>query len=104
MAASRSMYWRSWSIAGSNRNRLARVRLERDTEKLNLLAIFNYVVAGLSQQFHFLQSHCFILLSPAWPRVSPFSRYFYTAVGVIFIFATRHGTAKPGEELPPEFL
>jgi Ca2+/Na+ antiporter len=43
-------------------------------------------------------------LSPAWPRCSPFSRYFYTAVGVIFRFATRHGTAKPGEELPPEFL
>jgi hypothetical protein len=28
----------------------------------------------------------------------------YTAVGVIFIFAARHGTAKPGEELPPEFV
>src|SRR5207247_10057292 len=25
-------------------------------------------------------------------------------VGGIFIFAARHGTAKPGEELPPEFL
>ena len=23
---------------------------------------------------------------------------------MIFIFAARHGTAKPGEELPPEFL
>ena len=28
----------------------------------------------------------------------------YTALGVIFIFAARRGTAKPGEELPPEFL
>ncbi|HEU5247308.1 MAG TPA: hypothetical protein VFU09_09485, partial [Candidatus Udaeobacter sp.] len=28
----------------------------------------------------------------------------YTTVGAIFIFAARHGTAKPGEELPPEFL
>jgi hypothetical protein len=28
----------------------------------------------------------------------------YTAVGVVFIFAARHGTTKPGEELPPEFL
>ncbi|HYK23487.1 MAG TPA: hypothetical protein VEU75_02355, partial [Candidatus Acidoferrum sp.] len=28
----------------------------------------------------------------------------YTTIGVIFIFAARHGTAKPGEELPPEFL
>jgi hypothetical protein len=28
----------------------------------------------------------------------------YTAVGLIFIFAARHGTAKPDEELPPEFL
>ena len=33
-----------------------------------------------------------------------FSPLLYTAVGVIFIFAARHGTAKPGEELPPEFL
>jgi hypothetical protein len=28
----------------------------------------------------------------------------YTSVGVIFIIAARHGAAKPGEELPPEFL
>ena len=61
------------------------MRLERDTEQLNLLAIFHYVVAGLAALFSF-----FPLL--------------YTAVGVIFIFAARHGTAKPGEELPPEFL
>ena len=28
----------------------------------------------------------------------------YTSVGVIFIYAARHSTAKSGEELPPEFL
>src|SRR5205814_10257229 len=28
----------------------------------------------------------------------------YTIIGSIFIFAARHGTPKPGEELPPEFL
>jgi hypothetical protein len=50
-----------------------------------LLAIFQYVVAGLAALFSF-----FPLL--------------YTTVGTIFIFAARHGTPKPGEELPPEFL
>jgi hypothetical protein len=59
--------------------------MDGDTDQLNLLAIFHYVVAGLGALFSF-----FPLL--------------YTAVGVIFIFAARHGTAKPGEELPPEFL
>lgn len=59
--------------------------MDRDTEQLNLLAIFHYVVAGLAALFWF-----FPLL--------------YTALGVIFIFAARHGTVKPGEELPPEFL
>jgi hypothetical protein len=59
--------------------------MDRDTEQLNLLAIFHYVVAGLAAIFSF-----FPLL--------------YTAIGVIFIFAARHGTAKSGEELPPEFL
>ena len=59
--------------------------MDRDIEQLNLLAIFHYIVAGLAAIFSF-----FPLL--------------YTAVGVIFIFAARHGTAKPGEELPPEFL
>ena len=59
--------------------------MDRDTEQLNLLAIFHYVVAGLAALFSF-----FPLL--------------YTALGVIFIFAARHGTVKPGEELPPEFL
>jgi len=59
--------------------------MDRDIEQLNLLAIFHYVVAGLATLLSF-----FPLL--------------YTAVGVIFIFAARHGTAKPGEDLPPEFL
>ena len=59
--------------------------MDRDTEQLNLLAIFHYVVAGLAALFSF------------FPLI-------YTAVGVIFIFAARQGTAKPGEELPPEFL
>src|SRR2546430_14681541 len=59
--------------------------MDRDTEQLNLLAIFHYVVAGLAALFSF-----FALL--------------YTTVGAIFIFAARHGTPKPGEELPPEFL
>jgi hypothetical protein len=59
--------------------------MNRDQEHLQLLAIFHYVVAGLAALFSF-----FPLL--------------YTTVGTIFIFAARHGTAKPGEELPPEFL
>ncbi|CEF49142.1 unnamed protein product [uncultured bacterium] len=59
--------------------------MDRDTEHLNLLAIFHYVMAGLAALFSF-----FPLL--------------YTTVGAIFIFAARHGTAKPGENLPPEFL
>ena len=59
--------------------------MDRDTEQLKLLAIFHYVAGGLAALFSF-----FPLL--------------YTSVGVIFIFAARHGTANPGEELPPEFL
>ena len=59
--------------------------MDRDTEQLKLLAIFHYVVAGLAALFSF-----FPLL--------------YTALGVIFIIAGRHGTAKLDEELPPEFL
>jgi hypothetical protein len=59
--------------------------MNQDKEHLQLLAIFHYVVAGLAALFSF-----FPLL--------------YTTVGTIFIFAARHGTAKPGEELPPEFL
>src|SRR3979411_302114 len=56
-----------------------------DEEQLQLLAIFHYVVAGLAALFSL-----FPLL--------------YTTIGAIFIFAARHGTPKPGEELPPEFL
>jgi hypothetical protein len=59
--------------------------MNRDEEHLQLLAIFHYVVAGLAALFSF-----FPLL--------------YTTVGAIFIFAARHGTAKPGEDLPPKFL
>ena len=59
--------------------------MNQGTEHLRLLAIFHYVVAGLAALFSL-----FALL--------------YTMVGSIFIFAARHGTPKPGEELPPEFL
>jgi hypothetical protein len=59
--------------------------MNQDKEHLQLLAIFHYVVAGLGALCSF-----FPLL--------------YTIIGVIFIFAARHGTAKPGEDLPPEFL
>jgi hypothetical protein len=59
--------------------------MNQDTERLRLLSIFHYVVAGLAALFSL-----FPLL--------------YTMVGSIFIFAARHGTPKPGEELPPEFL
>jgi len=59
--------------------------MNRDEEHLQLLAIFHYVVASLAALFSF-----FPLL--------------YTTIGAIFIFAARHGTAKPGEDLPPEFL
>lgn len=59
--------------------------MNQDKEHLQLLAIFHYVVAGLAALFSF-----FPLL--------------YTTVGVIFIFAARHGTSNPSEDLPPEFL
>jgi hypothetical protein len=59
--------------------------MNQDTEHLWLLSIFHYVVAGLAALFSL-----FPLL--------------YTTIGAIFIFAARHGTPKPGEELPPEFL
>jgi hypothetical protein len=59
--------------------------MNQDKEHLHLLAIFHYIVAGLAALFSF-----FPLL--------------YTTIGAIFIFAARHGTPKPGEELPPEFL
>jgi hypothetical protein len=59
--------------------------MNQDTDHLRLLAIFHYVVTGLAALFSF-----FPLL--------------YTTIGAIFIFAARHGTPKPSEELPPEFL
>src|SRR6266581_3188308 len=59
--------------------------MTQDAEHLRLLAIFHYIVAGLAAMFSL-----FPLL--------------YTTIGAIFIFAARHGTPKPGEELPPEFL
>ena len=59
--------------------------MNQDNEHLRLLAIFHYIVAGLAALFSF-----FPLL--------------YTAMGAIFLFAARHGTPKPGEELPPEIL
>jgi hypothetical protein len=59
--------------------------MNQDKEHLRVLAIFHYIVAGLAAFFSF-----FPLL--------------YTTIGAIFIFVARHGTAKPGEELPPEFL
>jgi hypothetical protein len=59
--------------------------MNQDKEHLRLLAIFHYIVAGLAALFSF-----FPLL--------------YTTIGAVFIFVARHGTAKPGEELPPEFL
>jgi hypothetical protein len=59
--------------------------MNQDIERLRLLSIFHYVVAGLTALFSF-----FPLL--------------YTTIGAIFIFVARHGTPKPGEELPPEFL
>jgi hypothetical protein len=59
--------------------------MNQDKEHLRLLAIFHYGVAGLAALFSF-----FPLL--------------YTTIGAIFIFAAQHGTAKPGQDLPPEFL
>jgi hypothetical protein len=59
--------------------------MNRDKEHLQLLAIFHYVVTGLAALFSFLP-------------------LLYTTIGTIFIFTARHGTAKPGEDLPPEFL
>ena len=59
--------------------------MSKDREHLQLLAIFHYVVAGLAALFSL-----FPLL--------------YTTMGAIFIFSARHGTAKPGQDLPPEFL
>ena len=59
--------------------------MNQDKEHLRLLAIFHYVVAGLAALFSFFP-------------------FLYTTIGAIFIFVARHGTPKPGEQLPPEFL
>jgi hypothetical protein len=59
--------------------------MNHDTEHVRLLAIFHYVVIGLAVLFSL-----FPLL--------------YTTIGTIFVFAARHATPKPGEQLPPEFL
>ena len=59
--------------------------MNQDREHLRLLAIFHYIVAGLAALF----------------SLFPLA---YTTVGAIFIFVARHGTAKPGEDLPPEFV
>jgi len=59
--------------------------VNKDSDHLRLLAIFHYVVAGLAALFSF------------FPLI-------YATIGAIFIFVARHGTPKPGEELPPEFL
>src|SRR5438132_1959116 len=59
--------------------------MNQDTEHLRSLAIFHYVVSGLA------------VLFSLFPLI-------YTTIGAIFILVARHGTPKPGEELPPEFL
>ena len=59
--------------------------MNQDKEHLRVLAIFHYIVAGLGALFSL------------FPLI-------YTTLGVIFVFVARHGTPKPGEELPPEFL
>jgi len=59
--------------------------VKQDAEHVRLLAIFHYIVAGLAALFSLLP-------------------LLYTTIGAVFIFAARHGTPKPGEELPPEFL
>jgi cytochrome bd-type quinol oxidase subunit 2 len=59
--------------------------MNQDAEHLRLLSIFHYIVGGLAALFAF-----FPLL--------------YTTAGAIFIFVARHGTPKPGEEPPPEFI
>ena len=59
--------------------------MNHDAEHLRLLSIFHYVVAGLAALFSF------------FPLI-------YTTIGAIFVFVARHGTSKPGDELPPEFL
>ena len=59
--------------------------MKDDAEHLRLLAIFHYVVGGLS---------CFFALIPL----------LYTVIGSIFVFASRHAEFKPGHEPPPEVV
>src|SRR5215471_10896518 len=86
MVASRSTYWKNWSIAGSSRNRvwLAVEGMDRDTEQPNLLAIFHYVVAGVAALFSF-----FLL--------------FYSVIGGFLLYAARH-PGPSNQEPPPAFL
>jgi hypothetical protein len=58
--------------------------MDRDTEQLNLLAIFHYVVDG-------------------WLCSSLFSSFLFSGWRHLHICRAAR-TAKPGEELPPEFL
>jgi len=79
------MCWRSWSIAGSSRNKRAKVKdMDRDTEQLNLLAIFHYVVGGLALLFSF-----FLL--------------FYSIIGGFLLCAAEHPRPN-NQEPPPAFL
>lgn len=59
--------------------------MNRDEEHLRLLAVFHYIVAALCTLFS-----CFPLL--------------YTAMGIFFIVMSHHGTVKPNQEPPPEFV
>jgi hypothetical protein len=73
-------------IAGSNQNRTS----DRVNEWIRAPSSFGYC-------------RSFIISWPVWPRFFLFP-LLYTTVGAIFIFVARHGTPKPGEELPPEFI
>src|SRR5439155_27103736 len=59
--------------------------MNQDAERLRLLAIFHYLVCRL------------LLVKKMFPLL-------YTTIGAIFISVARHGTPRPSEELPPEFL
>src|SRR5260370_25128760 len=59
--------------------------MNQDREHLRLLAIFHYVVAGTGR------------------TLFSFSTALHNDRHDL-IFAAKHGTAKPGEDLPPEFL
>ena len=59
--------------------------MNQDSDRLRLLAIFHYIVAGLAALFSF-----FPLL--------------YAAMGAFFIWAAQHPNPKQTGEPPPEFL